>query len=106
MPCYTIQLVSVKFKVKHKDILEAAAKQLGFTFRDYGQTVNAGSIQIDMERGEALIERYQTDALNKLKQAYTEQGLRKVQSTARGFKLWEKKTKAKDVAKAFTLQRF
>lgn len=70
MPCYTVQLVSVKFKVKHLNLLRRAAQELGLTYREANRYVNVGAITIDMERGEATA-RTQS-SVNALKVKYSE----------------------------------
>ncbi len=74
MPCYSVQLISVKFKVKHLNLLERAAKELGMTYRQAKQFVNVGTITIDMERGTATARNQ--SSVNALKMKYSEVALK------------------------------
>lgn len=101
MPCYEVRLVTVKFKVKHKNILEQAAKELQWAYRDAGRFVNVGTIQIDMERGEAVTSSYQQDAVNRLKVKYSEVAL-KTAARKKNWKLFKQPQKQN----AYVLQKF
>jgi hypothetical protein len=71
MPCYQIQYVSVEFKARNVDLIEAAAKQLGWSFVKGARYINVGSVTIDLETQTARVESYNQSSLNKLKQAYS-----------------------------------
>lgn len=73
MPCYTVNLVSVEFQAKHIDLLESAAKSLGWSYQVYGNQVNIGTVQIDLKRGIATS--YSQSSINKLKQEYSMQAV-------------------------------
>ena len=74
MPCYTVQLISVKFKVKHLNLLERAAKELGMTYARAGRWVNAGTIRIDLENNTAKA--ISQSSVNALKMKYSEVALK------------------------------
>ena len=74
MPCYTVQLVSVRFKVKHLNLLKKAAQELGLTYREANRYVNVGTVTIDMERGVA--EARSQSSINALKVKYSEVALK------------------------------
>ena len=45
MPCYQMNLISVEFKAKHVNLLEAAAKALGWAFSSSGRYVVCGVVK-------------------------------------------------------------
>jgi len=73
MPCYTIQLTSVVFKAKYKEILDEALKRLGWGRHwNHNMTrVNIGNITIDLEKQEAMVTQGSQDVLNQIKQEYS-----------------------------------
>ena len=77
MPCYQMNLVTVEFKVKHLSILENAAKALGWSWSQAGNTVVAGTVRINMESGTARVDSYNRDSVNRLKQEYSRQAVMK-----------------------------
>ena len=98
MPCYTVQLISVRFKVKHLNLLERAAKELGMTYRQAKQFVNVGTITIDMERGTATARNQ--SSVNALKMKYSEVALKEA-ARKKNWKLF--KTQKQN---EFVLQKF
>lgn len=104
MPCYTVRLMSVVFKAKHKSILKEAAKELGWIYSEAGRYVNIGTIQIDMEKQEATINQYQQDSLNQLKRKYSDVALKTI-AKKQGWKLFNKKTEVANTQK-YVLQKF
>ena len=98
MPCHTVQLISVKFKVKHLNLLERAAKELGMTYRQAKQFVNVGTITIDMERGTATARNQ--SSVNALKMKYSEVALKEA-ARKKNWKLF--KTQKQN---EFVLQKF
>ncbi len=82
IPCFTVNRISVEFKAEHFDMLDDAVRDLGFIpergtnsvsfFANYGQvTVREGKITID-PRDKHLID--------KLKQSYSKQAIKKAAS--------------------------
>ena len=86
MPCYEVRTVSVEFHAKHRDLLEAALKALGWTFQqaDFGDILVVGRpndwdpFTIDLNTSRATINDRQQDALNALKREYSRQCVRQV----------------------------
>jgi hypothetical protein len=78
MPCYTVQTVSVAFKVAHIDLLEKAAKSLGYNYAKIGNVVTLSSpgavVKVDLTRGVAVAQDQQL--VNELKRAYSQQAIK------------------------------
>ena len=98
MPCYQVQLVSVVFKVKHKDILPLIAKELDMAYRESGRWVNIGTTTIDLEAG--TITAYDQYACNVVKRKYSEIAVKRA-AQKMGWKNWKTKQQNK-----FVLQKF
>ena len=77
MPCYQINLVTVEFKVKHINLLEAAAKALGWSWSQGSgsKVVVAGTVRINMEQGTARVDSYNSNSVNRLKVEYSRQAV-------------------------------
>ena len=81
MPCYTIRYSSVEFKAKYIDLLEEAAKRLGYNFRQIDGKVYLSNgyenIVIDLINESASVRANQGNEgkLNTLKQMYSQVGL-------------------------------
>ena len=103
MPCYTVQLVSVVFKAKHKDVLKAAAKQLNWSYEESERWphVYVGGMKIDLERESQTVRADQVPALNKLRQTYSYCALKKLERQ-KSWKLFKNPQKQN----AFVLQKF
>jgi len=77
MPCYQMNLVSVEFKAKHVNVLEAAAKALGWSFSQRGVMAYVGSdIRIDLESQRAIVSRSYQNEVNRLKVAYSTEAVK------------------------------
>jgi len=75
MPCYQMNLISVEFKAKHANLLEAAAKALGWAFSSSGRYVICGVVKIDLERQTARTDSYNRASVNRLKVEYSRQAV-------------------------------
>ncbi|MCK5140213.1 MAG: hypothetical protein KAQ85_10260 [Thermodesulfovibrionia bacterium] len=69
MPCYQVQYLSVKFKVKHLNLLKRAAEELQMTYRESKRFVNIGTVTIDLERGTAQAR--SQSSINAIKRQYS-----------------------------------
>jgi hypothetical protein len=78
MPCYQVQTVSVAFKVAHVDLLEKAAKQLGYGYAKIGNSVTLSSpgaaLKVDLGAGRCIAQDQQL--VNELKRAYSQQAIK------------------------------
>jgi hypothetical protein len=74
MPCYQVNLISVEFKAKNVNVLELAAKELGWTFQHAGKYVNIGAVTIDLESQQATTFSGQS-SINALKVEYSRQAV-------------------------------
>jgi hypothetical protein len=74
MPCYQVQLVSVKFKIKHRRFLPTVAKELGFGYRETPRYVNIGTATVDLER--ETITATDKYSCNTIKRKYSEVALK------------------------------
>lgn len=101
MPCYTVQLVSVVFKAKHKDVLKAAAMQLNWSYAETRNKVYVGNIVVDMEKQTATVPQNLQSELNKLKQTYSYCALQQV-ARQKNWKLFKNPQKQN----AYVLQKF
>jgi len=80
MPCYEVRTMSVEFHARYRDLLEKALKESGF--HDWHETqsnvfVVFGLGRLDLNEGKAEIGPYNQVKLNRLKQAYSKQALRR-----------------------------
>ncbi len=78
MPCYTVNEVSVTFKVAHVDLLRKAAESLGYDYSKIGNTVTLSSlgavVKVDLVKGVALAQ--SQTLVNALKRAYSLQAVK------------------------------
>ena len=73
MPCYQVNLISVEFKAKHVNLLEAAARELGWAYSAAGRYVVGGMVKVDLEQQTATTAN--VDAANRLKVEYSRQAV-------------------------------
>jgi hypothetical protein len=73
MPCYQVNLISVEFKAKHVNLLEAAARELGWAYSAAGRYVVCGMIKVDLEQQTATSA--SVDVVNRLKVEYSRQAV-------------------------------
>ena len=81
MPCYQVRTMSVEFQAKHRDLLDEALKSLGWNSyeTDQGLILAGRGIRIDLGNQQAEVEAGVGQSnLNRLKQAYSEQALKRV----------------------------
>ncbi len=82
MPCYTVQTVSVAFKVAHVDLLELAIRALGWSSvesYDRNKLVVGPigvSLVINLATGQAEVRADQQPRLNELKRAYSHEAIK------------------------------
>lgn len=77
MPCYEVNLMSVKIEAADKTLLKQAAQSLGFLYSEQGNkvyvTVPAYGQAIEISNTTAKLPDYMLDSLNQLKQAYSQE---------------------------------
>ena len=74
MPCWEVNLVTVEFKARHKQILFAALDRLKIEYRENGDRIfltNVSGRYIDLAEGKVVVESYMMDTVNKIKQEYS-----------------------------------
>ena len=70
--------MSVEFKAKHKGLLQEALRALGLNYTLVNDIVDVvGLGKIDLKKGTAEIERFGQPQLNKIKQQYSKEALRR-----------------------------
>ncbi len=78
MPCYTVSIVNGEFRVAHVDLLEKAAKGLGYAYGRVGDAITLSSvgsvIKVDLGIGKALANDQRL--VDELKRAYSQQALK------------------------------
>lgn len=77
MPCYTVELVSVKFKAKNKRFLPIVAKELGLSYSESNRYINIGTATIDLEKEKITSSSNTTN--NVIKRKYSEVALKEVE---------------------------
>ncbi len=95
MPCYEVQMISVKFKAGYRDLLMKAITATGMVHEvraDGKIDLNQGSCVLDLEKGTAEMRRAFQSQLNRLKRAYSNEAIKLVAKT----NLWMNKTTATD----------
>ena len=72
MPCWEVNTVSVEFKVKHKEILMTALKNLGYRPVEVTQNIiSFNGITVDLDSGLADLRANDQRRLNEVKQEYS-----------------------------------
>lgn len=83
MPCWEVRTMSVEFQAKHRKLLEQAIEALGWTFEEpvagMLRVKNSpwNSFTINLVSQKAEIESGQQSTLNRLKQQYSKEALRR-----------------------------
>jgi len=90
MPCYTVRLVEVEFKAKHKDVLIKSLVSLSWKFveRENKIILSDKSITIDLTEQKVIVPKYNQTYVNELKRQYSLETIKKATST----KFWTMKT--------------
>lgn len=96
MPCYTVNLVSVQFQVKHLDLLKQAATKLGLSVYERGTTIVLGTMEYNTTTEQI---RGRQEQINLLKREYSETAV-KAAAKKHGWSL-QQKTEKKWVAMKF-----
>ena len=103
MPCYVVQLQSLEFKAKNRDMVMAMLEANGYSY----QVMSNGRVRVSQRFGQAITidfekqtitgAKYDTDSINKIRRQYSEHIL----TVAAKKKKWvlKKKASGKFVAK-------
>lgn len=83
MPCYTVNLVSVEFKVSNEGLLKQAAESLKWSYTRSGNLAYVGNVRLYLDLGKA--EGRQAE-INTLKRAYGQSAV-KAAAKAKGWTL-------------------
>jgi len=78
MPCWEVNLMSVKLEAADKKLLMAAANKTGLSVRYNENRLYLGPITVDMDKGVAQFDSYYANTFNKLKVQYSKQVVEKV----------------------------
>lgn len=121
MPCWMVQTQSVEFQTKYKEVLFDALKSLGYEYRK--ETVSGYNelylvnrykngkrsiFEIDLEKGKIIFPKYDFndfDAVNELKRAYAEMGVKKILKKKRWLVKDNKKKKDEKAFTSFTAKK-
>ena len=71
MPCWTVQRMSVEFKVANVGLLKSALKRLGWTYNEQGTRLIIGEITLHLDTQKAELPVSAQPRLNQLKRAYS-----------------------------------
>jgi len=73
MPCYEVNIMSVEFKAKYKEVLILALKKLGYQARENNQgQVITNVFTFDLNRQKVEYPEGYTSAMNEIKRKYSE----------------------------------
>ena len=72
MPCYEINLMTVEFKAKYKEILILALKKLGYEPSELNKKVYAANFTFDLQNQKVSFPKGFTNPMNEIKRKYSE----------------------------------
>ena len=73
MPCYEVNLMTVEFKAKYKEILILALKKLGYQARENGRgEVITNVFTFDLQNQKVSFPKGFTNPMNEIKRKYSE----------------------------------
>jgi len=101
MPCWEVRTMSVEFKAKHRKLLEQAIESLGWEHESVARGIRIktstwNSFTIDLASQKAEIQPGQQTNLNRLKQQYSKEALRRV-AKLQGWRFKQQKAQLKGV---------
>jgi hypothetical protein len=79
MPCWEVRTMSVEFRAKNRKLLEQALDALGWSWWEHESNVLtvSGLGTLCLEEGQAVIPQTAQGRLNRLKQQYSKQALKR-----------------------------
>jgi hypothetical protein len=103
MPCYQVRTLEVAFQMKHRALVESAAKSIDASMQSQGSLISlfGGRIVLDLDKQSAEVEDGYQDCLNQVKQAYSRKAIEVVAKKNRWAKVTDKQNQNQGIFRRF-----